>query len=81
MFRRWTEDDKRKLAEACETTIDIGHTALGKMEEMKKKELVLVAATMSNEEFKVLWQEREQLNFLAQTEDDWLLNWRPSLMQ
>jgi len=40
------------------------------MEEMKKKELVLAAATMSNEEFEVLRQERERLNLLArQTED------------
>ena len=42
-------NQKRKLAEACQTTVDIGHTALGRMEEMKKKELVLAAATMSNE--------------------------------
>ncbi len=28
--------------------------------DMKKKELVLVAVTMSNDEFKVLWQERER---------------------
>ncbi len=70
MFSRWTEDDKRKLAEACKTTIDIGHTALGRMEEMKKKELVLVAATMSNNEFEVLRQEQERrLNSSAQTED------------
>jgi hypothetical protein len=70
VFSRWTEDDERKLAEACETTIDIGHTALGRMEEMKKKELVLTTVTMSNDEFKVLRQERERrLNSLAQTED------------
>ncbi len=69
-FSRWTEDDERKLAEACQTTVDIGHTALGRMEEMKKKELVLVAATMSNEEFEALRRGRErQLNSLEQRED------------
>jgi hypothetical protein len=70
LFSRWTEDDERKLAEACETTIDIGHTALGRMEKMKKKELVLVVGTMSNDEFEVLRQERERrLNSSAQTDD------------
>jgi hypothetical protein len=47
------------------------------MVDMKKKELVLAAVTMSNDEFEVLWQEWErQLNeqitdqeSLAQTED------------
>jgi hypothetical protein len=47
------------------------------MVDMKKKELVLVAVTMSNDEFKVLQQEQERrLNeqitdqeSLAQTED------------
>jgi hypothetical protein len=41
----------------------IGHTALGRMVDMKKKELLLAAMTMSNNEFKVLRQEQErQLN-------------------
>jgi hypothetical protein len=56
--------------EACETTVDIGHTALGRMEEMKKKELVLAAATMSNEEFEALRRGRERwLNSLEQRDD------------
>ncbi len=38
----------------------IGHTALGRMVDMKKKELLLAAVTMSNDEFKVLRQERER---------------------
>ena len=54
----------------CETMVDIGHTALGGMVETKKKELVLVAMNMSNDEFKVLHQEQERrLNSLAQTDD------------
>ena len=40
--------------------LTIGHTALGRMVDMKKKELVLAAATMSNEEFKVLRQDWER---------------------
>ncbi len=74
LFSRWTEADERKLAEALATTVDIGHTALRRMVEMKKKELVLAAVTMSNDEFEVLQQEQErrlngQENSLAPTED------------
>ena len=62
-FSKWTKADERKLAEALATTVTIGHTALGRMVDMKKKELLLAAVTMSNDEFKVLRQERErQLN-------------------
>ena len=60
LFSRWTKADERKLAEASVTTVTIGHTALGRMVAMKKKELVLAAATMSNEEFEVLWKDRER---------------------
>jgi hypothetical protein len=60
LFSRWTEADERKLVEASVTTVMIGHTALGRMVSMKKKELVLAAATTSNEEFEVLRQDRER---------------------
>jgi hypothetical protein len=46
--------------EASVTTVTIGHTALRRMVDMKKKELVLAAASMSNEEFEVSWQDRER---------------------
>ncbi len=59
-FSRWTKADERKLAEALITMVTIGHTALGRMVGMKKKELVLAAVTMSNEEFKVLRQDWER---------------------
>ena len=73
-----TKADERKLAEASVTMVTIGHTALGRMVDTKKKELVLAAATMSNEEFEALRQDRErQLNeqntdqeSLAPTEDE-----------
>ncbi len=75
-FSRWTEADERKLAEASVTMVTIGHTALGRMVDMKKKELVLAAASMSNEEFKVLrqdWERRQQITdqeSSAPTEDE-----------
>ena len=39
----------------------MAHTALGHLEELKKKELVLAAMTMSNEEFDQLVAQRNQL--------------------
>ncbi len=59
-FSKWTKADERKLAEALATMVMIGHTALGRMVDMKKKELVLATVTMSNNEFKVLRQEWER---------------------
>jgi hypothetical protein len=77
-FSKWTEADERKLAEASATTVTIGHTALGRMVDMKKKESVLVVVTMLNDEFEVLRQEWERLlneqmtdqESLARTEDE-----------
>ncbi len=77
-FSKWTKADERKLAEALATMLTIGHTALGRMVDMKKKELVLAAVTLLNNEFKVLRQERDRrLNeqitdqeSSAQTEDE-----------
>ena len=39
----------------------MAHTALGHLEELKKKELVLAAMTMSSEEFEQLVAQRNQL--------------------
>jgi hypothetical protein len=60
LFSRWTKADERKLAEASVTMVEIGHTALGRMVDMKKEELLLAAVTMSNDEFEVLRQEQER---------------------
>jgi hypothetical protein len=63
LFGRWTKAKERRLVEALVTMVAICHTALGRMVDMKKKDFVLVAATMSNKEFEVLWQDQErQLN-------------------
>jgi hypothetical protein len=76
LFSRWTKADERKLAEASVTTVTIGHTALGRMVDMKKKELVLAAVSMSNEEFEVLrqdWERQQQITdqeSSASTEDE-----------
>ena len=37
LFSRWTEYDERKLVEASETMVDIGHRVLGRMVETQKE--------------------------------------------
>jgi len=51
LFDRWTDADKEKLLEAQSDFVEMAHTAIGHLEEMKKKELALAAITMSQEEF------------------------------
>jgi hypothetical protein len=60
-YERWTEVDEAKLLEAQSNIVEMAHTALGHLEELKKKELVLAAMTMSNEEFDRLVAQRNQL--------------------
>jgi hypothetical protein len=50
-FEKWTDEDEVRLEEAQSEIVDMAHTALGHMEELKKKELVLAARAMSQEEF------------------------------
>ena len=50
-YEQWTKADDAKLLEAQSDVVEIAHTALGHLEELKKKELVLAAMAMSNEEF------------------------------
>ena len=60
-YERWTGVDDAKLLEAQSDIVEMAHTALGHLEELKKKELVLAAMTMSNEEFDQLVAQRNQL--------------------
>ena len=43
--------DDRKLEEAQSDTVEMEHTHLGHLEALKKKELILSARAMSEEEF------------------------------
>ena len=60
-YERWTEADEANLLEAQSDVVEMAHTALGHLEELKKKELVLAAMTMSNKEFNRLVAQRNQL--------------------
>ena len=53
-YEKWTEEDELRLEEAQSDVIEMAHTALGQMEALKKKELVLAARAMSEEEFNQL---------------------------
>jgi hypothetical protein len=48
LYERWTKVDDAKLLETQSDIIEMAHTALGHLDELKKKELVLVSMTMSN---------------------------------
>jgi hypothetical protein len=60
-FERWTDADNAKLLEAQSDVVEMAHTALGHLEELKKKELTLAAMTMSQEEFDQLVEQRNAL--------------------
>ena len=53
-YEKWTEVDELRLEEAQSDVVEMAHTVLGQMEALKKKELVLAARTMSEEEFNQL---------------------------
>jgi len=53
-YEKWIELDELRLEEAQSDVIEMAHTALGQMEALKKKELVLVEHAMSEEEFNQL---------------------------
>ena len=58
-YEKWTEVDELRLEEAQSDVVEMAHTALGQMEALKKKELVLAAHAMLEEEFNqlVYWLE------------------------
>ena len=62
-FEKWTDEDEVRLEEAQSEIVDMAHTAIGHMEELKKKELVLAARAMSQEEFDKLVAARNEATF------------------
>ncbi len=50
-YEKWTHEDEVKLEEAQSDVVEMAHTALGHMVALKKKELLLAAREMSQEEF------------------------------
>jgi len=69
-YKKWTEVDDGKLLEAQSDIVEMAHTALGHLEELKKKEMVLAAMTMSNDEFDQLISQRNQLTSTATAGDN-----------
>jgi hypothetical protein len=60
-FERWTNTDNAKLLEVQSNIIKMAHMALGHFEALKKKELILAAMTMTQEEFDTLAVARNAL--------------------
>jgi hypothetical protein len=66
----YTKADDANLLEAQSDVVEMAHTALGHLEELKKKELELAAMAMSNEEFDRLVAQRNQLIVESVVSDD-----------
>ena len=60
-FEKWTDADDMQLEEAKSDIVEMEHTHLGHMETLKKKELILAARAMSQEEFDQLVADRHSL--------------------
>ena len=58
MFEKWTDANDSELLNAQLDVIKIAHTAIGHLEALKKKELVLAALTMTQEEFDTFVSDR-----------------------
>jgi len=54
LFEQWTDADDNELKEASRTDLEIGDTALGRLEKKRKKELVQAATRMTGEEWNEL---------------------------
>ena len=60
-YEKWTHEDEVKLEEAKSDIVEMAHTALGHMVALKKKELLLAARDMSQEEFNQLVAARSEM--------------------
>ncbi len=60
-YQKWTAKDDHKLKEAQSDIVDVAHMHLGHLETLKKKELMLAALTMMQEEFDQLTANRRDL--------------------
>ena len=67
LFEQWTEADDSKLKEASRTDLEIGDTALGRLEKQRKKELVQAATKMTGEEWNELLAARSLSSLAAST--------------
>ena len=60
-FEKWTDANNIKLLEAQSDVVEMTYTALGQLEVLKKKELVLAVLTMTQEEFDKLEADGNEL--------------------
>ncbi len=70
-FERWTDKDERKLLEASRVDINVGDTALGRMQKRKMNDFKQAAKMMTQEEWEETVSARESaLNFLVDSTVD-----------
>jgi hypothetical protein len=68
-FEKWTDTNDVNLLEAQSNVVEMAHTALGHLEMLKKKELVLAVLRMTQEEFNKLAADRNVLIFESSGND------------
>ena len=59
-FDKWTDHDKEQLVDAQSDVIKMAHTALGHLEVLKKKELLLAVLLMPQKEFNQFAAKRDK---------------------
>ncbi len=77
-FKKWTHNDEEKLNEAQSNIIEMAHTAISHLEVLKKKELLLAALLMTQEEFDNLTADREKLIVELASNNDPLISDAPN---
>ena len=62
IYERWTDDDEIALVEASRTDLEIGDTAVGRLEEKRKRDLMQAARHLSAEEWAEIAETRSAMD-------------------
>jgi hypothetical protein len=77
-FEKWTHKDNEKLKEAQSNVVEMAHTSFGHLEALKKKEFLLAALFMTQEEFDNITADREKLIVELPSNNDRLISDAPN---
>ena len=76
-FEKWTHNDEEKLKEVQSNVIEMAHTAISHLEALKK-EFLLAALLMTQEEFDNLTADQEKLIVELPSNNDRLISDAPN---
>jgi hypothetical protein len=69
MYEKWTDEDENALQEASREDIDIGNTALGRLEAQRKKEFRLISKKFTQTEWAKM-EDGRQVDSATPNEED-----------